>query len=607
MTQGVTPQNALELVNQAERAAKITPSAAENIKIWLSEPHLREFVGQLCSIIAQERWAELDEAFWTIIPFGTGGRRGKMFPVGCNAINDRTIGESAQGLADYVKQAHPSKQSFACAIAYDTRHRSREFAQLCAEVMAGNGFRVYLLDDYRSTPELSFAVRHFQADCGLMITASHNPPSDNAVKAYWSTGGQLLPPHDAGVIQCVKQVKSLTRMPLELAQKQGRYSIVHEEVDAAYVAAVSKVGFPGPRSLNVLYSPMHGVGASSVVSVLKADGFTQVEVFAPHANPSGDFPNVPGHVANPENAITYDALIQHAQGAGSDLILSTDPDADRLGCAARKTAGGPFAILSGNQIGALLTEFVLQKRNSQGTLGPSHFVVKTLVTSELIRRIAVSHGAMCVGELPVGFKWIAGAMDEQGADKFVFGAEESHGFLAGDYVRDKDAAVAAMLLAEMAAEAQSRGETLCQRLDSLYWQHGCHMERTVSCTMPGSQGMAKMTELMLRFRQSPPAALGGLKLVRVRDYGNLICRDGSGKTSTLDAIKSDMVVLDLSASAKGPGGNFVAIRPSGTEPKVKLYLFAFEAPELIADLESTKVELAARLDAMEQDLHSLAS
>ncbi len=597
---GIDLASTLSEVDAAARAGQITPSAVVNLRRWLTEPRYEQYAATVAELVAAERWRELDDVFWTVIPFGTGGRRGRMFPVGSNAINDRTIGESAQGLADYVREQLPAGNP-RCALAYDTRHQSRHFAELCAEVMVANGFQVRFLDGHRSTPELSFAVRATGSACGIMVTASHNPPSDNAVKAYWSTGGQILPPHDRGVIERVMNVDEIRRVPFAQALAAGQIEYCQASIDGAYQAAVLGQRVPGPRHLKILYSPMHGVGATSVCPVLAADGFADVEVFAPHATPDGDFPNVPDHVANPENPATFDAPIAHARQTGAELILSTDPDADRLGCAAPLTWGGSWRTFTGNQIGALLTDYVLATRRASGRAVAGQYLIKTLVTTEMIRRIGQSYNTETWGDLQVGFKWIGGLIDEQGPERFVLGLEESHGYLTGDYVRDKDAAVAAMLLAEAAAVAKAAGKTLHQQLDALFWQHGCHVEQTRSKTMPGSQGMVRMQQLLAHLRAAPPTALAGLRVRQVRDYQRAICFTPQGETSPLAGPAGDMLVFDLELA-----GNYVAVRPSGTEPKVKFYLFAYQAAELLGDLEESKAELTARTVAMYEDLAAVA-
>ncbi len=593
---------ALEQLAQAESERLLTPGAVANIRIWLTEPHYAEYAPEVAQHIAEGRWKQLDDVFWTVIPFGTGGRRGTMYPIGSNAINDRTIGESAQGLADYVKRV-ATGAPLACAIAYDTRHRSRHFAELCAEVMVAAGYRVFLLDGYRSTPELSFAVRFKKCSCGIMVTASHNPPSDNAVKAYWSTGGQLLPPHDQGVIDCVMSTTTIGRSPFAEAVAAGKVVLCQQEVDTAYIAAVQGQSFAGPRALKVIYSPLHGVGASAVLPALAAAGFTDVELFGPHAKADGDFPNVPGHVANPENKAVFDAIIERGKQVGADLILASDPDCDRIGLAAPRTIkpGSPWGTMTGNQIGGLLTEYLLVRWKKSGRLTRGHYVVKTLVTTELVRRIADAYGVRMLGNLQVGFKYIGGAIDEAGPAGFVFGAEESHGYLAGTYARDKDAAVAAMLLAELAAQAKVAGQSLHDKLDALYWQYGYHTESQISVVMPGSDGMRRMAALMARFRGDPPRQLAGIAVTRARDYQNLVELTPGGQPKAFDGPRGDMVMIDLTAE-----GTYVAVRPSGTEPKVKFYMFSYEPAEQLADLEDTKVQHAARLEALGRDLSTFA-
>jgi phosphomannomutase len=593
---------AITLLEAAAAGRKLSPAAVANIRTWLTEPYLAEYAPQVAEHLAAGKWKELEEAFWTTIPFGTGGRRGWMYPIGCNAINDRTIGESAQGMADYVKE-HVKDRPMACAVAYDTRHQSRHFAELCSEIMAAAGYKVYFLDGYRSTPELSFAVRYKNCACGIMITASHNPPRDNAVKVYWSTGGQLLPPHDADSIQRMEAVTWIQRLPFAEGLAADKIVYCQEEVDAAFVKAVLQQSVPGPRDLKIIYSPLHGVGASAVMPVLTAVGFHDVEVFGPHAAADPDFSNVPGHVANPENAVVFDAIIERAKQIGAELVMATDPDADRLGCAVPKSTapGAPWVTLTGNQVGSLLTDYLLAGRKAAGTLTPEHYVVKTLVTTELMRRVADHYGVETSGNLLVGFKWIGGEMDRRGPEKFVFGAEESYGFLAGAHVRDKDAAVASMLLAELAAQLKSQGLTLYEKLDQLFRQYGCHTEKQVSLQMPGEKGMEDMRKLMAGFRSRPPASLGGLKLTQTRDYLSCTVTPAGGQPQPLDAPRGDMVIFDLE-----PAGNYVAVRPSGTEPKVKFYMFTFDPPEKSTNLEATKTAQAERMKAIEKDLRAAA-
>jgi phosphoglucomutase/phosphomannomutase len=591
-------------VEAAGAAGKVSPGAVTNLRSWLTESRYAEYVSAIVEHIERGQWQELDDAFWTVIPFGTGGRRGRMYAFGSNTINDRTIGESAQGLADYVKENRTGSGPLSCAIAYDTRHNSPHFAKLCTEIMVAAGFTVYFLDDFRSTPELSFLVRYKRCCCGIMVTASHNPPSDNAVKVYWSTGGQILPPHDKGVIERVMTIERIDRYDFDKALAEGKVVLCREEVDEAFLAAVKGQAFAGPRDLHVIYSPLHGVGASAVVPALQADGFSDVEVFGPHAQPDGDFPNVPHHVSNPENTVVFDAIIQRAQQTGADVILATDPDCDRLGVAAPLTAdsSGPWETFSGNQIGALLVDYVLEQRKAAGMLAGDHYVVKTLVTTEMIRRIADSYGVRTYGDLQVGFKWIAGVMDEQGADKFVFGTEESHGYLVGQYARDKDGVVACMLMAELAARTKANGQSLHQKLEALFWQHGYHAERLLNQQMPGSEGMTRMKALMEKFRTQPPKTLGGIAVKGLRDYKQNQWIPVGGTPEPLAGPTGDLVIFDLAET-----GNYVAARPSGTEPKVKFYMFTYIPPEQLASLEFAREESNQRLDQFEADLEKFAA
>ncbi|MFV1965842.1 MAG: phospho-sugar mutase [Pirellulaceae bacterium] len=599
----LSTRTALAGIDEAAAAGELSAGAVDNIRVWLNESRYADYRPQVLEHIAGGMWQELDDAFWTIIPFGTGGRRGRMYPIGCNTINDRTIGESAQGLADYVKEHRTDDGELSCAIAYDTRHHSRHFAERCAGIMVASGYRVYFLDDYRSTPELSYLVRYRQCSCGIMVTASHNPPSDNAVKVYWSTGGQVLPPHDKAIIDRVMAVEQIQQVPFDEAVRDGRVLFCTEEADAAFLAELKAQRYEGPRDVKVLYSPLHGVGASAVCPALEADQFTDVEVYGPHAEPSGDFPNVPGHVSNPENPAVFEAPIERAREIGADLILATDPDCDRMGCAAPLTAdsSGEWKTFTGNQLGVLLTDYLLEKRRNRGNLTPDHYVVKTLVTTEMIRRIADSYGIKTYGNLHVGFKWIGGQMDDAGPDRFVLGTEESHGYLVGTYARDKDGAVACMLMAELAAQVKADGTSLREKLDALFWQHGYHAEGMINVFMEGSEGMGQMVALMARFREQPPRTLAGIDVAAVRDYQDLTTTLASGEKQALDAPQGNMVILDLAEP-----GNSIAVRPSGTEPKVKFYMFTHVPAERLADLEDARSAMADRLAGLEVDLRAFS-
>ncbi|WP_168565887.1 phospho-sugar mutase [Crateriforma spongiae] len=593
----------LQAIDKAQKDGKLTESAVQNITAWLTEDRYADYRDVVAQHIRDEKWQKLDDVFWTIIPFGTGGRRGRMYEIGSNAINDRTIGESAQGLADYVVQ-HVGGDDLSCAIAYDTRHKSRHFAELCAGIMVAAGFKVYFLDDYRATPQLSFAVREKNCDCGIMVTASHNPPSDNAVKVYWSTGGQVLPPHDKAIIDKVMSCQDIRVAPFDEALADGRVEIITDEIDTKFIDAAAACRFKGPRDAKILYSPLHGVGAAAVVPLLKRDGFDDVTVYEPHAEPSGDFPNVPGHVSNPENTAVFEKPIEAAKAGGFDVVLATDPDCDRLGVAAPLTTDvqGEWATFNGNQIGAILTQFVLSKAKEAGKLNPQKYVIKTLVTTELIRRIAASFDVRCEGDLLVGFKYIAEVVDREGPDDFLFGTEESHGYLVGQYCRDKDGAVACMLISELAAELKAAGKSMHEYLNDLYRQHGLHRESLVNVFMEGSEGMAAMQRLMAAFRNDPPKSLASIDVAAVRDYqANTTTSIADGSTSPLAGPNGNLIIMDLADE-----GNYVAVRPSGTEPKVKFYMFTRLSPEQSQDLDQAGKTLDERVASLEADIRAFA-
>jgi phosphoglucomutase/phosphomannomutase len=485
-------------------------------------------------------------------------------------------------------------------VAYDTRLRSREFAELSACVLAAYGLHVFLFEGPRSTPELSYAVRHLRCDVGIMISASHNPPSDNGVKVYWSTGAQVLPPHDKGIIDCVYESNEIPLVEFAAAVADGRVEMIGESIDESYVRTVRMLSLSSARELPALFTPLHGVGATSVFQVLREAGFEGAEIFEPHRSQDGNFPNVPNHLPNPELPDLFRAPIERAKEIGAALVLASDPDADRLGVAVRDSRGD-YVHLSGNRIGALLTDYVCRKRKAVGTLGPRHFVVETLVTSSLIAAIARSYNIRTIDDLLVGFKYIAQTMDREGAERFVLGAEESLGYLAGSYARDKDAAIAALYLCECAAELRKQGKTLLDRLDELYLAHGYHLETQRSETCPGPKGKMLIGALMEEFTNRPPVSLAGIDLNRVRDYRRHEIRElpENEFVSDLPKPEGDLLIFE---SARGECEIGFAARPSGTEPKIKFYFFArtsAPAPEALAEV---KAQTAAKLGEFQSAL-----
>ncbi len=564
-------QQALARIDAAVSAGDLSPGASANLKNWLAQPAYRDYHGRLIAMVGERKFAELDGLFWEVIPFGTGGRRGRMADLGSATMNARTIAESAHGMAVYLR-AFKGAAGGRAVIAHDTRNRSVEFARTTATTLAAHGLTVFLFDGHRSTPELSFAVRHLGCDIGAMISASHNPPSDNGFKAYWSSGAQVLPPHDRGIIDCVAQAGDIPTVEFDRALADGRIRIVGEEIDRAYAQAVTQMSLSGLRDVRAVFTPLHGVGETSVFRVLREAGFGGVDILESQRTPDGNFPGVPAQLPNPELPGAFGPAIEQAQAGRADLVLASDPDADRLGVAVRDPQGR-YVILTGNQVGALLMDYVLRKRSAAGTLSPSHFVCTTLVSTPLVRAVGERHGVTVIDDLLVGFKYIAETMDARGADRFVFGMEESLGYLAGTYCRDKDAAVAALYVLELAAELKQRGKTLLDGLDELYEAHGYFVEGQQSASCQGARGKEQIDALMRTFRTHPPANLGKVRMVRLRDYREQSVRSipESRPLGSLHTVKGDLLFLDSDA---GQLRFSIAVRPSGTEPKIKFYFFA---------------------------------
>lgn len=571
---------ALASVQAAESAGQLTNAAKRNIERWLTEPQYEPYLAQLLDLVKSSNFAELNQLFWERIPFGTGGRRGPMSIIGSATINERTIAESAQGLATYVLR-HCEQRSLQTApqavIAFDSRHRSEEFAKLTARVLVANGFRVAYFPQPRSTPELSFAVRHLRCDTGVMISASHNPPSDNGFKAYWSTGGQILPPHDAGIIECVDKATDIPLVDFDEALRDGRITIANDKLDAAYIDAVCSLSLSPLRSITALYTPLHGVGESSVYRMAKQAGFTGVSIFEPQRSQDGSFPNVPDQLPNPERSAVFKPAIEFAKGTEIELILASDPDADRMAVAVRDSSG-EFVCLTGNQLGALLTDYVLRQRAALETLSSDNFIIETLVTTPLIAEIGRFYNVRVIRDVLVGFKYIAGEIDANGPPNFVFAAEESIGFMAGNYNRDKDAAIGALYALELAAELKQQNQTLLDRLNELYDRHGYFLEETISKMCPGPAGQAQIQQIMAAFRKQPPSVLGGCVWESVRDFRQHEVRSlpSNGVVEQLPSPSGDLLVFQ---GRRHDCRMTVAVRPSGTEPKIKFYYFVNTATQ----------------------------
>lgn len=580
--------NLEQSINQAVESDQLTAEAGQNLSRWLTQPYYALYRQPIVDLIRKAEFTTLNRLFWERIPFGTGGRRGPMSEFGSATINARTIAESAQGLAVYVQHVAHAVGSvkdrttpLRAVIARDTRHRSTEFARLTASILAANGFKVFFFPDPRATPELSFAVRHLQCDTGVMISASHNPPSDNGFKAYWNTGGQVLPPHDAGIIACVDACEEIPQLDFEQAVSEGKIVLLTDageipSVDQAYIDAVCQLSLSSARNIRALYTPLHGVGESSIYRAIQQLGFRNVDLYEPQRSQDGSFPNVPDHLPNPERPQALRPAIEFARQHGHDLVLASDPDADRLAVACR-TANDDFVCLSGNQLGALIADYVLSKRTSAGTLSAHHFLVETLVTTPMIEAIGHSYGVRVIRDLLVGFKHIAAAIDANGPDKFVFAAEESVGYLAGEYCRDKDACVGAVFALELASELKQRGQTMVDHLDELYLKHGYYHEVQFVQVCPGPEGSDQIARMMRALREKAPATLGSIVFETAHDYQHHEVRSLPSNTIQAQLLQPTGDLLIYSGHSGDCQVSFAG-RPSGTEPKIKFYLFANSSP-----------------------------
>ena len=472
----------------------VSEQAEANIVKWLTQSKYADYADELSQMIQESRWQELEDAFFKDIEFGTGGRRGTT-GVGSNRINRVTIGESAQALCRYAASIDDQAPQKGVVIACDTRLSSDELSRFTAQVCAANGFKVYIFDRFRATPELSFAVRHLGASVGVVISASHNPPADNGFKAYWSDGSQIVPPHDHGVINEASHGGDIQSVGYDEALHSGKIEIISDEVDQAYIQAVVDESMTQYRDVSIIYSPLHGAGQASVLPVLQKAGFEDINTVSQQMVPDGSFPTIPSGKPNPEEKSANDMAVQKMIDERADIAITNDPDADRIGVVVRQ--GSRPIYLNGNQSAALVADFVLHHMSEKG-LTSNHYIAKTIVTTDLLNALARSYGINIYDNMLIGFKYIGELIrnKENTNEKFVLGGEESYGLLKGTYARDKDGAVGALLLAEYAAELKSRHMTLFDRLMNLFCEHGIYSETLVNIQLPGSDGFNKMQSIM---------------------------------------------------------------------------------------------------------------
>jgi phosphoglucomutase len=564
---------ATDLLATIRNRSQLSAEALANISLWLEDAALAEFAPQIRELVDRDEWTELEDAFYKRIAIGTGGIRGAIGP-GPNRINTRTIGEAAQALCQFIDARGATAREGGVVVGQEARQCSDEFAAVCCEVFAANGIRAHRFEGVRSTPEVSFAVRFLRATAGVQITASHNPKTDNGFKFYWSYGGQVVPPLDQEFMQLVSGVREIRRLPMN---DGGEHWVtkIGPEVDEAYLSAVSELSMDSSRSARVVFSAIHGAGKTNVLPVLQRAGF-DVRPVMEQLEPDSSFPTAAGKLINPEYREVVAGPIAYAQTVEADVAVCADPDADRAAVAARPDPSRTdLDLLRGDDVGAALTHFVLKRRTEQGLITPNDLVLETFVTTSLIADIARGFGVDCVSDFNVGFKWMAQIIqqrEDQGRIGFFFATEESIGYLAGNFERDKDAAIGALLVSEMASVLKDRGATIWTYLDEIYAQFGCYRNLQHLVELPGKAGMQTMREVMLGLRARPPAALAGRPVVRIIDR---LSEEKRAREEYALGSGDDMITFVLSDDMR----NRVTARPSGTEPKLKYYIQLFEPVE----------------------------
>lgn len=562
---------------------------------WLSAEYDSETVAQVKQLVDNNEETELLDSFYKELEFGTGGLRGIM-GVGSNRINKYTLGKATQGLANYLKKQFPDQQ-IKVAVSYDSRNNSQTLGHLVADVFSANDIHVFLFEQLRPTPMLSFAVRHFNCQSGVMLTASHNPKEYNGYKAYWNDGGQLVAPHDANVITEVNTITSVKDIKFE--RNSDNITIVGADFDDIYVQANKRLSIhpeavEAQTDLKIVFSPIHGTGITVVPKMLEAWGFTNVSVVEEQAKPDGNFPTVV--YPNPEEEDAMSMAKQRGEELGADVIMATDPDADRVGVAVRNSKG-EYQLLNGNQIGSLLTYYVLSSKKDKSELKDNDYIVKTIVTTNLISDIGTDYGVKYYDTL-TGFKYIGEVITrELGRENYLVGGEESYGFLVGDLVRDKDAVNSCAFIAEMAAYFKTQGKSLYEVLLELYVNYGFYKEKLISLTKKGKAGADEIKQMMVDLRADAPKTLGGVQVKEIRDYENQVATNLiSGDTSVIDLPKSDVlqfITVD---------GDVISARPSGTEPKIKFYCSVKETLLDASNYEAISAKLEQKVENIMADI-----
>jgi len=567
----------------------------EKVNAWLNGNFDQETKDEILRL-QKENPDQLADAFYKDLEFGTGGLRGIM-GVGTNRMNKYTVGMATQGYANYLKQSFPNEK-VKVAIAHDSRNNSRFFAETTAHVFAANGVEVFLFDSLRPTPELSFAIRHLKCKGGVVCTASHNPKEYNGYKAYWDDGAQLVPPHDKNVIKEVEKIESVDDVKWD--GKGENITIIGKEIDEAYMQMVKGLSvYPEiiqkQHDLKIVYTPIHGSGIKLVPEVLKRFGFSHVQIVEEQMKPDGNFPTV--EYPNPEEKQTMSIGLQKAEQLNADILLGTDPDSDRVGIGV-KDNHGEWVLMNGNQTAVLAFNYMIEARKAKGIAKPNDMVVKTIVTTEMIDKIAQHNRVSCYNVL-TGFKWIAELIREkEGKENYIIGGEESFGLMIGDKIRDKDAVSAVALLCEMAAYEKEKGRSLFEKMIDLYLQYGFYLEDLISITKKGMDGQKQIAAMMEEYRSNPPKMIDGLPVVELLDYERRVGKNlATEENWEINLPKSNVLQFVLADETK------ISARPSGTEPKIKFYFSVNGKLENAGEFDTVQIQLQEKIKRIIKEMN----
>lgn len=535
---------------------------------------------------------QLTDRFYKNMEFGTGGMRGVM-GAGTNRINKYTLGQATQGLSNYLIKSFPNKE-LKVAIAYDCRHNSDTFAKLVADVFAANNIKVYLFDEMRPTPELSFAVRYLGCDAGIVLTASHNPPEYNGYKVYWNDGAQIVPPQDKEIIE---EVNKVDFSDINFNAKPTLIEYISTDIDNAFIeASIANGTFDtkGKENLKVVFTSLHGTSIKSVPTALTKAGYTDVHIVEEQREPNGNFPSVAS--PNPEEPAALKMALDLADKVQADIVIGTDPDSDRVGVAVRDLEGN-MILLNGNQTMSIMSDFLIKKWQEAGKLNGNQFIGSTIVSTNLVKEIANSYGVECKIGL-TGFKWIASMIRENNHQEFIGGGEESFGFMVGDFIRDKDAVTATLLACEIAADAKANGSSLYEELLKLYQKHHFYKEHLISIVKKGMDGAEKIAQMMVDLRQNPLTEIDGSKVIFINDYQSSIKTNMlTGEHISINIPKSNVLIYEME------DGTSIAARPSGTEPKIKFYFSVKKPLDKIKNAKLIEIELDAKIKRIIKELN----